>query len=141
MFAKKEHRARAHGESDTKRSKGRRCVPGVVTLEDRSLLSTAGALSLQFPILNHSPHAAEVHRMTNPTAHGQRAGIVAARSFRTIHFPGGSVTVNRHGTHVIFPGGSVHAGRHGTIVTFPGGYVVAGFGGVVVRFPGGSIIV
>jgi len=111
------------------------------------LLSVAGAaiapaaVSLHGPVLNHSPQAAEVHPVTNQVARGQRAEIMAARRGRSIHFPGGSVTINRKGTHVIFPGGSVRAGRFGAIVHFPGGFVVAGFGRTVVRFPGGSIIV
>jgi hypothetical protein len=147
MFTKKEHLAAAHRRSDTNKSNRRRCLPGVVTLEERGLLSAAGAalapaaVSLHAPILNQSPLAAEVHPVTNRVARGERAEVVAARGFRTIHYPGGSVTINRTGTHVIFPGGSVHVNRHGTIVTFPGGFVVAGFGVVVVSFPGGSITV
>jgi len=132
-------------ELDSTRSKARRCVPVVGALEDRSLLSGAalapGAAGLHGPILNHSPLAAEVRHLTNPIPQGERAAIVGARPLRTIRYPGGSVTVNRHGVHVKYPGGSVHVNRHGTIVTFPGGFVVAGFGGVVVRFPGGSVII
>ncbi|MGO9915440.1 MAG: hypothetical protein ACLQIB_12100 [Isosphaeraceae bacterium] len=147
MFANKEHRAMGNCGSDSRSSKGRRCLPVVGTLEDRSLLSVAGAAiapaaaSLHGPILNHTPIAAEVHRLAKPVAQGERAGIVGARPLGTIRYPGGSVTINRHGVHVKYPGGSVHVNRHGTIVTFPGGSVVAGFGGVVVRFPGGSVIV
>jgi len=99
------------------------------------------ALSLHGPILSQSAHAAEVHSVTDQVARGERAASVAARRFRTIHYPGGSVTVNRWGTHVIFPGGSVRAGRFGAIVHFPGGSVLAGFGRTVINFPGGSITV
>ena len=100
-------------DSAATRNNRRRCLPRLVALEDRKLLSGVGselahaASSVHGPVLNNGTHAAEIRVVTNPVIRGQRAAIVAAR---TIRFPGGSVTINRHGTHVIFPGGSVARG-------------------------------
>ncbi len=144
MFAKKQHVATVQDRSGTEMKNRRRWIPSVVTLEDRSLLSADGAnlaaaaVNLHAPSLNQNAHTAEVHSVANQVARAERA---AAPLIRTIHFPGGSVTINRKGTHVTFPGGSVRAGRFGAIVHFPGGSVVAGFGRTVVHFPGGSITV
>jgi hypothetical protein len=138
MVSKKEDGARAHRGSETARSNRRRCVPVVAALEDRGLLS-AVAVGLHAPIVAHSQRTAQIHSVTNQLA--RHEATVAARAFRTIHFPGGSVSIGRYGTHVVFPGGSVHASRHGAVVKFPGGYVVAGLGGTIVRFPGGSITI
>ncbi len=144
MGLKMEHIGTLTSVSGSKRRNQRQCLPVVAKLEDRGLLSAVGAgvaaevaSSLERAALNVSAQIAEVHSVSGPLA--RRSALVATRDAEVIHFPGGSVTINRTGTHVIFPGGSVHASRHGAIVTFPGGYVVSRFGHTVVRFPGGII--
>jgi hypothetical protein len=144
MFAKQEHPGTVCRGSDTIRRNRRRCVPGVVALEDRGLLSGAGAelthaaVSVHVPLPHPILHAAQVHAVPHALAHAEHAAIAAARAVR-VHFPGGGVVVTPHGTRVVFPGGSVHAGRFGAAVHFPGGFVVSSFGRTVVRFPGGLI--
>jgi hypothetical protein len=137
---KREHAQTLSRRSSPLRRIRRSCVPVVAKLEDRGLLSAIGgqvAAALHGPIRNAGPLIADVEPMTGQLA--RREAQVKARDALVIQFPGGSVKINRGGTHVSFPGGFVHANRHGTVVTFPGGYVIAGFGHTIVRFPGGFI--
>ena len=144
MFGISKYKAMIRSESGGTRTDRRRCLPAVARLEDRGLLSTIAAhahvapmtLNVHGPIVNQTAHVVHSHTLTSSVAHRAGAAHPAAR---TIHFPGGSVTVGHKGTRVIFPGGGVLAGRRGAIVRFPGGFVVAGFRGVVVKFPGGFI--
>jgi hypothetical protein len=138
MFAKKDDVAAVRLGPDMARKPRRRCVPRVAPLEDRSLLSTAGAPLAPVVV---SPHSL----VLNHGAQGEHAASVArtieAEHLRTIHFPGGHVAVNHRGTHVRFPGGSVNVNRFGTSVFFPGGFVITRFGHTVVSWPGGSITI
>jgi hypothetical protein len=145
MFAKNDDVAAVRPGSDTTRSSRRRCVPHVAPLEDRSLLSTAGAHLAPFVVSPHGPMVADVHSGTTQLARAEHAASVArtieAEHFRPVHFPGGFVAVNRRGTHVRFPGGSVNTNRFGTSVFFPGGFVITRFGHTIVSWPGGSITI
>jgi len=139
MDRKTEHDETMNNSSSTRGRIKRKCVPVVARLEDRGLLSAIGAevaSAMHLPV-TVGPQIAEVDSATARFA--RREALAAARGAWVIHFPGGSVRTNRHGTHVTFPGGSVRANRHGAIVTFPGGFVISGLGHTVVRFPGGFI--
>jgi hypothetical protein len=140
MDYKTEHPPTIHRRSAASRRKLRRCVPILGQLEVRGLLSAVAAPVIHAPTANLGPHVAEIAAADAQLA--RHEALIATRDAHAataVHFPGGSVHVNRHGTHVTFPGGSVRAGRLGVIVEFPGGYVISRLGHTIVKFPGGFI--